>query len=40
MQEWMDGKRNISLMQHIANKGYRSPMTAATYTVDYSKNFI
>lgn len=28
-------------MQYVVNKGgYRTPMTAATYTVDYSNDFV
>lgn len=40
IQEWMQGQRSRSLMQYVVDKGYRVPMTAATYTVDYSAEFI
>ena len=37
----MDSDRSTPFMQYIVNRGgYRTPMTAATYTVDYSNDFI
>lgn len=37
----MDGNRGSQMMQHVVNRGgYRTPMTASTYTVDYSNDFV